>query len=150
MHIRGGRQGQLNLSPLLSPEFDSYVLFPTPDAIEVDKLRLNKSKPVQLIVSDGNWRQAGKINTRHPELQHLPRIKVRPPNQAGHHLRKEHFTEGLSTLEAIALALMVIEDESVSERLMALYRAKLRATLKGRGLAEVPPARPPSALMATL
>jgi DTW domain-containing protein len=137
MHIRGGLEKRLDLSPLLSPEYDSYVLYPSPDAVEIDQLK--PQKPVQLIVSDGNWRQASKINTRHPELRHLPRIKVNLQQPALHHLRKEHFSEGLSTLEAIALALAGLEGETVGESLMALYRAKLSATLIGRGMAPSAP-----------
>lgn len=132
MIIRGGDHQRLDLSHLLLPAYESYVLFPSEDAIDLDWLR--PQKPVQLIVSDGNWRQAGKLNTRHPELKHLPRVKISQKNMSLYHLRREHFDEGLSTLEAIALALGTIEGSAVSERLMALYHAKLNATLAGRGL----------------
>jgi DTW domain-containing protein YfiP len=131
MHIRGDNLERLDLSPLLSPVFNSYVLYPSADAVEIETLR--SDKPIQLIVSDGNWRQAAKINTRHPELKHLPRVKIGGRNPAQNHLRKEHFREGLSTLEAIALALAAIEGEPVGDSLMNLYQAKLRATLEGRG-----------------
>jgi DTW domain-containing protein YfiP len=132
MRIRGSLSGPAELSDLLSSEYESYVLYPSDDAMELDRIR--PTKPVQLIVSDGNWRQASKINTRHPELSHLPRVKVNRPNLASFHLRKEHFGTGFSTLEAIALALTVTEGEKVGETLMALYRAKLNATLRGRGV----------------
>lgn len=131
MIVRGDGREKRDLSHLLSPEFESYVLYPSADAIDVESLKPRTR--VQLIVSDGNWRQAGKINTRHPELKHLPRIKIGRENMARHHLRKEHFREGLSTLEAIALVMAVIEGEAVGQGLMALYQAKLQATLKGRG-----------------
>lgn len=135
MIIRGGDRQRLDLSHLLSPVYESYVLFPSADAIDLDDL--TPKKPVQLIISDGNWRQAGKLNTRHPELKHLPRVKISRKNLSLHHLRKEHFDEGLSTLEAIALALSTIEGPDVGERLMALYHAKLNATLAGRGVKDL-------------
>ncbi len=135
MYIRGGAHERVDLSFLLSPQFESYVLFPSEDAVAVEDLR--PQKPIQLIVSDGNWRQASKLNTRHPELSHLPRLKISSKNTGQNHLRKEHFQEGFSTLEAIAQALRVIEGEAVGDCLLALYQKKLAATLEGRGQASV-------------
>jgi DTW domain-containing protein len=132
MRVRGEDHGRMDLSDLLSTEYESYVLYPADDAIELDGLK--PLKAVQLIVADGNWRQASKVHNRHPELSHLPRLKISHKNLSEHHLRKEHMENGLSTLEAIALALKVIEGESVGEKLLGLYRAKLHATLVGRGL----------------
>jgi len=132
MHIRGKEHERLDLSSLLSPEFESYVLYPSEDAIEIESIKPQKS--VQLIVSDGNWRQAGKLHRRHPELSHLPRVKISQKNLSKQHLRKEHFAEGFSTLEAIAIALGSIEGKDVKASLMAVYQAKLKATLEGRGV----------------
>jgi DTW domain-containing protein YfiP len=131
MVIRGQDHVRSDLSYLLSPDYDSYVLYPSEGAIELDTL--SSIKPVQLIVADGNWRQAGKVNQRHPELRHLPRVKISRENLAQFHLRKEHFSEGFSTLEAIAMAFGVLEGEAVGNSLMSLYRAKLSATAAGRG-----------------
>lgn len=132
MHIRGNTTERLDLSSLLVPDYETYVLFPSEDALELETIR--PQKPVQLIVTDGNWRQASKLNTRHPEIAHVPRVKISAENMARYHLRKEHFPEGLATLEAIALALRVIEGDAVGESLMALYHKKLTATLQGRGV----------------
>lgn len=132
MHIRGQSHERLDLSALLSPDYESYVLFPADNAINLEDLR--PQIPIQLIVTDGNWRQASKLNTRHPELSHLPRVKISAQNLAQHHLRKEHMREGLSTLEAIALAIRTIEGHTAGNALLALYQKKLEATLQGRGI----------------
>ena len=132
MHVRGEPGGPTDFSHLLAPEYESYVLFPSDDALELESLK--PTRPIQLIVADGNWRQAAKVNQRQPELGHLPRVKISQENLATQHLRKEHFAEGLSTLEAIAIAFGVVEGESVGKALHAVYRAKLKATLEGRGL----------------
>lgn len=131
MYVRGQSTERLDLSSLLVPEYESYVLFPSDDALNLEDIK--SQKPIQLIVTDGNWRQASKLNTRHPELSHLPRVKIGSANTARYHLRKEHFSEGLSTLEAIALALRIIEGEEVGDSMLALYQKKLMATLQGRG-----------------
>lgn len=133
MFVRGELGQPLNLTSLLSEEYESYVLYPSDDAVDLETLR--PTKPVQLIVSDGNWRQAGKLHRRHPELSHLPRVKISEKNQGQHHLRKEHFAEGFSTLEAIAIAFGSLEGMAVKEKLKGLYQAKLQATLEGRGTA---------------
>lgn len=131
MHVRGEKDRNPDFDSILSDQYEAYVLFPSQDAIDIHEM--SPKKPVQLIVSDGNWRQASKLNTRHPELAHLPRVKISDKNLGKFHLRKEHLMEGLSTLEAIAQAFRVLEGETVGEQLRALYQAKLRATLEGRG-----------------
>lgn len=131
MYIRGKDRRPLDLTPLLSPEYESYVLYPSDDAKDIETLR--PKKPVHLIVADGNWRQASKLHKRQPELSHIPRIKISERNLAEHVLRREHFVEGFSTLEAIAIALGYFEGIQVREQLLCLYKAKLEATLIGRG-----------------
>lgn len=132
IYIRGEAGAPLDLSSLLTPDYESYVLFPSEDAVELKDIK--PQKPVQLIVSDGNWRQASKLNTRQPEIAHLPRVKISAPNTARYHLRKEHFAEGMATLEAIALAFRILEGDAVGDSLAALYDKKLSATLQGRGV----------------
>lgn len=146
MIVRGQDKTPVDLSRLLQGhscqnkqntlnEYDTYLFYPSADAIEMSELVSTKLiKPIQLIVPDGNWRQASKVSTRHPELAGVPRVKISSKNLAVNHLRKEHFAEGLSTLEAIALALGLIEGPQVGDQLMRLYQAKLKATLIGRGL----------------
>lgn len=131
MIVRGKDRTPLDLSLILSSEYETYVLYPADDAVDIETM--TPKKPVQLIVSDGNWRQAGKLHRRHQELQYLPRVKISEKNLAEASLRREHFSSGFSTLEAIAIALGWLEGEAVRAQLMALYQAKLKATLIGRG-----------------
>lgn len=130
--VRGQRDYEVDLSCLLDSQYETYVLFPSDNAVDISEIKYKASKPIQLIVSDGNWRQASKLNQRHKELAHLPRAKINRPNMATEHLRREHFAEGYSTLEAIAIALGQIEGEAVERSLLALYQAKLQATIDGR------------------
>lgn len=135
MHVRGIKNATLDLTSSLSDDYETYVLYPADDAVPIESIR--PKKPVQLIVSDGNWRQASKVNQRQKELVHLPRVKIQGVTQGPHHLRKEHFKDGLSTIEAIAHAIGALEGEEAGEKLLKLYRAKLRATLQGRGIKDV-------------
>ncbi len=132
MRIRGLDYERSNLSDLLVPEYETVILFPSEDAIEL--AQLSPQKPIQLIVADGNWRQAAKVNSRYPEFKSLIRVKISETNCGKQHLRREHFPNGMSTLEAIAKSIRILEGQAAGESLMRLYRAKLNATLVGRGL----------------
>lgn len=136
MRVRGEKgQGALDLSDLLIPSYRTVLFYPSEEAQELTTEFVNQSQlPIQLLVPDGNWRQASKVSTRHPELQHIERIKISTKNTATQHLRAEHFAEGMSTLEAIAQALGVIEGPEVRDALLKLYQLKLARTLKGRGV----------------
>lgn len=135
LKIRGAIGENLDLSEDLTTEYQSLLFYPSEDAIELNRDFTKAIKqPIQLIVPDGNWRQASKVAIRHTELKDVPRVKITTPNTALHHLRKESTEYGMSTLEAIAKALGVIEGPEVEAKLTKLYRAKLEATLKGRGI----------------
>jgi len=80
-----------------------------------------------LVVLDGNWAQAKALWWRNPWLTKLRRFVVVPdgPSLYGD-LRREARPDAVSTLEAVGLALSVLEDDSaVRERLLAPFRALL-------------------------
>ncbi|MEK6773364.1 MAG: tRNA-uridine aminocarboxypropyltransferase [Bdellovibrionota bacterium] len=136
MRIRGEEnKSALDLSDLLVPSYRTILFFPSTAAVELNQDFVQQSSlPLQLIVPDGNWRQASKVYSRHPELKNIPQVKISTPNSSRHHLRAEHSAEGMSTLQAIACALGIIEGPEVMNKLLALYHAKLEKTLLGRGV----------------
>jgi DTW domain-containing protein YfiP len=135
MRVRGEGTDPLDLTDLLTADYQSLVFYPSADAVELSSDFIKKfEKPIQLFVPDGNWRQASKVHTRQKELSGLPRVMIQTPNLAQHHLRAESTSYGMSTLEAIAKALGVIEGPEVKASLTQLYQAKLQNTLKGRGI----------------
>jgi DTW domain-containing protein YfiP len=132
--VRGLDHAPLDLSSLLTPSYRTLLFFPADDAEDLTVEYVQQDpRPIQLIVPDGNWRQASKVNTRHLELKDIPRVMIKAPNLASQHLRAETTPEGMATLQAIAEAFGVIEGADVRKALMDLYQAKLSATLKGRG-----------------
>jgi DTW domain-containing protein YfiP len=134
MRIRGLGTEPLELGDLLSPLYRSLLFYPAADAVELTpEFVAMDSRPIQLIVPDGNWRQASKVHTRHKELSEIPRVAIRSANPSLYHIRAETTAEGMATLQAIAEAMGVIEGSEAREPLIRLYDAKLRATLKGRG-----------------
>lgn len=134
MRIRGQTTDALDLSDLLTPNYQTFLFYPSEDAVDLtpELIQLDP-RPVQLIVPDGNWRQASKVHYRHRELKNVPRVMIKSPNLEKHHLRAENTAEGMATLQAIAHALGVIEGANVQNALLSLYKAKLEGTLMGRG-----------------
>lgn len=133
--IRGEKDAEpVNLTDLVNSSYRSLLFYPSEDAVELTPDFVKQSAlPIQLIVPDGNWRQASKVHSRHPELKNVVRVKISAPNLSNRHLRTEHMPEGMATLQAIAQALGVIEGAEVMQSLLNLYEAKLKNTLIGRG-----------------
>ena len=135
VRIRGEGRETLNLKDLLTPQYRTFLFFPSNDSIELDKAFVERERtPIQLIVPDGTWRQASKIQSRHPELKNLPRVKIGAPDNCMFQLRAQSRREGMATLQAIAYALGIIESELVQSQLMKLYQAKIERTLMARGI----------------
>ena len=135
MRIRGEGRETLDLKDLLTPQYRTFLFYPSEDAVELDKDLVEKQPtPIQLIVPDGTWRQARKLHSRHPELKDVQRVKISTPNHSIFQLRAQSRPEGMATLQAIAHGLGVIEGDRVRAQLMKLYHAKIERTLIGRGL----------------
>jgi DTW domain-containing protein YfiP len=134
LRIRGEEHTALDLSDLITPAYRTLLFYPSDDAIELNAELVNQSPlPIQLIVPDGNWRQASKVHYRHHELKDIVRVKISSPNLAVTHMRAETTEAGMATLEAIARALGIIEGDDVGNTLMEFYQRKLYGTLEGRG-----------------
>ena len=139
MLIRGQKDSDpLDLTKVVNSAYRSLLFYPSDDAVELTAEFVKQSPlPIQLIVPDGNWRQAGKVYSRHPELKNIVRVKIGTPNISDQHLRAEHSPEGMATLQAIAHALGIIEGPEVMRSLLSLYEAKLKNTLVGRGTLKI-------------
>lgn len=135
MRVRGDTREALDLRDLLTPEYRTLLFYPSEDALELnEELVKQDPRPVQLIVPDGNWRQASKVHYRHHEMKDVPRVMIKTPNTAKLHMRAENTPEGMATLQAIAHALGILEGNEVKDSLLSLYNAKLEKTLFGRGI----------------
>lgn len=133
VRIRGEQTGVLDLSDLLTSNYRTLLFYPSDEATELTTEFIQAdSRPVQLIVPDGNWRQASKVHYRHHELKDVTRVKISTPNPSKLHMRKETRPEGMATLQAIAYALGIIESVEVQDQLLALYNAKLERTMNAR------------------
>jgi DTW domain-containing protein len=107
---------------------DTYVLFPGPDALPVE--RLPRDRAITLVVLDGTWWQARKLLRLNPALATLPRVAFHPRRPSGYLIRKEPDPSCVSTVEALAEVLKVIEpDGSRFERLLDPFHAMVARQL---------------------
>jgi DTW domain-containing protein YfiP len=139
IRIRGEGKETLNLKDCLSPQYRTFLFYPSDDALELnDDLVAREGRPIQLMVPDGTWRQVRKMSYRYDELRRLPRVKISASNNSTYQLRAQSKPDRMATLQAIACGLGVIEGESVRDLLMKLYHAKIERTLIGRGILRHP------------
>lgn len=89
--------------------------------------------PARLLVLDGSWSQVRSMVRRWPALSRLPRLPLDPVTRPGLRMRRQHREDGLSTLEALALALGQLEGEDRAAPLLALYDALSARVWASRG-----------------
>lgn len=94
------------------------LLWPGPGAIDV--ATAPPAGPVTLVVVDGTWSQARKLVQHNPEIAALPRYAFAPSEPGRYRIRREPSAECLSTIEALAHVLGVLEGDR--ERFTALLR----------------------------
>lgn len=88
--------------------------------------------PERLLVLDGNWAQARRMYQR-LGLSRMPGLALPPPSADTRRLRRPPHPYGMSTVEAIAGALSVLEGEEVARPLYALHELMIDRVLAARG-----------------
>jgi DTW domain-containing protein YfiP len=114
------------LASLLGGEQATALLFPA------NRVTIPVPRPARLVVPDGSWRQARRIIARFPEVQQLPRFSLPPPEATQRRMRRPPLAEGMSTIEAVARALAVLEGEHVAVELEKLYTLHVERQLGTR------------------
>ncbi len=123
----GGRGGVAQLPALdgawlLFPEGEPTTQAPTP-------------RPRQLVVLDASWAQARRMYRKLAELRGLPILRLPTEAMPAARLRESPGPGRVSTIEAIARALRLIEGDAVAAPLEALFAlAVSRAAASGRSL----------------
>jgi DTW domain-containing protein YfiP len=115
--------------------FRLAILFPSETAVELSSEWVAQDKrPVRLIVPDGNWIQAGKIPKRIPGLSEIQAVKLPLGAPSRYRLRHTPREGGLSTFEAIARALEILEPGfGIQEKMEHLFDVMVERRLLQRG-----------------
>jgi len=120
------------LEAALETEADPVLLFPHPDATPLGA-RPAGDKPVLLVVPDGTWPQAARARRRLGALAALPCVSLPETGAAVDRLRAPPRPGRLATLEAVAVALGILEGQPVADALMRVYRIMTERTLWTNG-----------------
>jgi DTW domain-containing protein len=107
---------------------DTWLLFPDTQAPAPEA-----PAPRRLVVLDGNWGQARRMVQRLPVLRTLPGLALPPPPPNTRRLRRPPNPEGMSTLEAMAGAVALLEGEELARRLYALHELMIDRVMESRG-----------------
>lgn len=122
-------------APVVADDADAVLLFPSDDAIPLAELAAD-GRPVHLVVPDGTWRQAARMRVRVPGLSALPRVSLPAGDTSRYALRLDERPGHLSTLEAIASALRLLEGDqgdAIAEALAAAQEELVRRLRQRRG-----------------
>lgn len=104
----------------------AVLLWPGSDAR--DLAREAPPGPVTLVVVDGTWSQAKKLLRLNPRLASLPRYGLAPAAPSEYRIRREPSAECLSTIEATAGALGILEgDPARYAAMLTPFRAMVSA-----------------------
>jgi DTW domain-containing protein YfiP len=131
--IRGRMDAPLDFAPILKRPGRALYLYPDEKSQLLDAhFVASHPGPYHLIVPDGSWHQARKVHQREPLLKDVPTVRL-PENLKGEYaLRVAPQDYFLSTYEAIAHALGVLEGVEVRDRLMRLFRIFVRSVMHSR------------------
>ena len=144
IHLRGLPDKPFKVSDLKVDEekFIPLFLFPEDDAIELNPENLKqlnpKNLPIQLIIPDGTWSQAKKVYRRDFVLlndtnHRIPAVKLPMGIEGKYLLRKSPRENGLSTFEACAWALEIIENnKELSKELLQMFSIMVERMVKTR------------------
>ncbi|XP_046857684.1 tRNA-uridine aminocarboxypropyltransferase 2-like isoform X2 [Xenia sp. Carnegie-2017] len=107
--VRYSREKYAVLHHLLKQQ-QTFVLYPdaSEDLREVAK-QLDRDLRYNLVVPDGTWRQARKIFKKNEILQNARKVRLNEDLKSDYVIRTQPTRKSLSTLEAIATALSILE-----------------------------------------
>lgn len=131
--IRGRINETFSADPILERSGRPLFLFPDVDSIELnEEFKQKYPGPYHLIIPDGNWTQAKKVKAREEKFNHIPTVKLPPNLVAEYKLRKAPRPEWVSTYEAAAYALGVLDGKDVQEHMLTFFRKWVEATMAAR------------------
>jgi len=134
LRIRGFMDREALTAKLECPERRSLLLFPSADALILGpELLAADPRPITLVVPDGTWRQARKVVVREPALGALERVSLPPGPPSRYRLRHDPDPERLSTFEAVARIIGLIDGPVVQRSLEHILDVMVERTLWTRG-----------------
>jgi DTW domain-containing protein YfiP len=136
---RDGDSGDTGTSPTIERSLwdagsQPLLLLPSEDATPVSQWK--QSAPITLIVPDGTWRQAIRTRKRVAGLDKVPCVTLPAAAPSRYRLRHAAQPQRLATLEAIAIAMGILEGPLVQEALEHVFAVMVDRTLWTNGRLE--------------
>ena len=128
-----GELGANEPAPLWAPKSAPALLFPAPDAVPLATWATQCLTPATLIVPDGTWAQAQRVRERVPGLRDIPCVALPAGAPSAYRLRAPNGLERVSTLEAIARALGILDGPEIRSALERALTLMVERTLWMRG-----------------
>ena len=142
--------------PWQRPGANPVLLFPGEDALPLEGFADPGAPPITLVVPDGTWSQAARTRKRFAGLDAIPCARLPDGLVSSYRLRHDPRPGRLSTLQAIAQALALLENtvntgagDATSQALLRLHQVAIDRTLWTKGqlrAEEVTGGLPPAAL----
>jgi DTW domain-containing protein YfiP len=130
--LRGRQDDPLSVEKVFKAGFKPIYLYPSEKSQPIKNFPFGGEK-IQLIVPDGSWRQTKKFSKRESYLNEIPHVHLDLDKPSLFFLRRKVKAEGMSTLEAIARSLGVIESLEAQEKLENVFYKMIERTLQSRG-----------------
>jgi len=131
--IRGRVHETFSPHELLEREGRKLFLYPHEDAVELgEDFKEKFPGPYHLIIPDGNWQQARKVRQRESALKELMAVKLAAGIKGHYYLRRAQHEEWVSTYEAMAHALGILESQEIKNELLEFFRIWVERTQMAR------------------
>lgn len=130
VRLQGLERQEIDLAGIIEPQRQSFLLFPDGPTTPED---LSKIKtPITLVIPDGTWKQAKKIAHVVTERLRLPQVGLGPGVSSTYQLRTADRVGRISTLEAVASVLEVLEGPDVANQLRGVFSEMVKRVLSTR------------------
>ncbi|MBK5000364.1 DTW domain-containing protein [Pseudomonas sp. S31] len=118
---------------LATPGYRPVLLFPGERAQVLGPYAGSEDTPLMLIVPDGTWRKARKLLYLNPLLEALPKVTLAQVAPSRYRLRKAPQPGAVSTIEAVVLALNVLEQPAGFDELLRPFEALIEGQIRAMG-----------------
>ena len=133
--VRGEKDRPMRTEVLEDSERELWVLFPSEDSVPLTpELVAETHKPITLVVPDGTWPQARRIPNRVQALKNAKRVRLAEAAPATMRLRHHPDPLRMSTAEAAARALAIIEGPEAGKHVQDTFHKFATKLLEARGV----------------
>ncbi|HEX5131708.1 MAG TPA: tRNA-uridine aminocarboxypropyltransferase [Candidatus Krumholzibacteria bacterium] len=132
VYLRGHVRNPLDLEQMFPEPESCLYLNLSERSQELDRDFAESHAFTRLVVPDGSWRQARKMGRREPTLERMQWVRLPSGIDSRYRLRRQPVANGLATIEAIAIALGILDGPAVEDHLNAIFALMVERTLADR------------------